>query len=127
MRFIHDCIVAGVTRKMDPWWLRFGKHRGLRKRALESFRLKDTIRTIDSECYCPDGEPKDSMDQDTQGSNAWKAIRSYNLNDNTAGYVLEQIDLSAYTGKAIRIRFDQRNGSGNRARLWVVDDLQVGG
>ncbi len=50
---------------MDPRWLRIGEHRGLRKRVIESFRLKDTIRAIDSECYGPDGEPKDSVDQDT--------------------------------------------------------------
>jgi hypothetical protein len=27
--------------------------------------LKDTIRAIESECYAPDAEPKDSVDQDT--------------------------------------------------------------
>jgi hypothetical protein len=27
--------------------------------------MKDTIRAIESECYGPDGEPKDSVDQDT--------------------------------------------------------------
>jgi len=52
--------------KVNPRWLWFGEHRGLRKRVLESFRLKDTIRAIDSDCYCPDGEPKDSVDQDTR-------------------------------------------------------------
>ena len=26
--------------------------------------MKDTIRAIDSKCYGPDGEPKDSVDQD---------------------------------------------------------------
>ncbi len=49
----------------DPRWLRCGEHRDLRKRVLESFRLKVTIRAIDSECYGSDGEPKDSLDQDT--------------------------------------------------------------
>jgi len=33
--------------------------------------LKDTIRAIDSECYCPDGKPKDSLDLDTRYS-LWK-------------------------------------------------------
>ena len=50
--------------EIDARWLRIGEHRDLRIRVLESFRLKDTIRTIDSECYGPDGEPKDSVDQD---------------------------------------------------------------
>ena len=27
--------------------------------------MKDTIRAIDSKCYGSDGEPKDSVDQDT--------------------------------------------------------------
>ena len=27
---------------------------------------------IDSECYCPDGEPKDSVDQDTAIQNTLK-------------------------------------------------------
>ena len=57
--------VLPALGKMNPWWLWFGEHRDLRKRVLESSRLKDTIRAIDSECYCPDGEPKDSVDQDT--------------------------------------------------------------
>jgi len=51
--------------KMDPQWLRCGEHLGLRKRVFESFRMKDTIWAIDSECYGPGGEPKDSVDQDT--------------------------------------------------------------
>jgi hypothetical protein len=42
----------------------FGEHRSLRKRVLESSRVKDTIRTINSKCYGPHGEPKDSVDQD---------------------------------------------------------------
>jgi hypothetical protein len=52
---------------MNPWWLRVGKHRDLRKRVLESFRLKDTIKAIESECYGQNAEPKDSVDQDTIG------------------------------------------------------------
>ena len=51
--------------KMNPRWLRVGKHRDRRKRVIERFRLKDTIKAIDSECYCLDGAPKDSVDQDT--------------------------------------------------------------
>ena len=51
-------------RRLPSAGLWFGEPRGLRKRVLESFRLQDTIRTIDSECYCPDGEPKDAVDQD---------------------------------------------------------------
>jgi|GEM_PF-2956645 hypothetical protein len=57
--------VLPALGKMDPRWLRFGEHRDFRKRVLESSWLKDTIRAIDSECYGPDGEPKDSVDQDS--------------------------------------------------------------
>jgi len=57
--------VLPALGKMDPRWLRIGEHRDLRKRVLVSFRLKDTIRVIESECYAPDAEPKDSVDQDT--------------------------------------------------------------
>ena len=46
--------------------MRFGEHRDIRKRVSESSRLKDTIRVVDSKCYSPDGEPKDSVDQDTR-------------------------------------------------------------
>lgn len=35
--------------KMNPWWLRVGKHRDLGKGILESFWSKDTISTVDSE------------------------------------------------------------------------------
>ena len=50
---------------MDPWRLPIGEHRDLQNRVLEISRLKDTIIAIDSESYGPDGEPKDSVDQDT--------------------------------------------------------------
>jgi hypothetical protein len=59
---------------MYPRWLRFGEHRGLRKRVLESSPLKDTIRAVDSECYGPDGESKDSVDQDTNHMARLKAL-----------------------------------------------------
>ena len=52
---------------MDPRWLRFGEHRGLRKRVLECFWLQDTTSAIDSTDYGPDGEPKESVDQYTKG------------------------------------------------------------
>ncbi len=60
--------VLPALGKMDPRWLQCGEHRDLRKRVLESFRLKDTIRAIDSKCYGPDGEPKDSVDHHTCGN-----------------------------------------------------------
>jgi len=51
---------------MDPWRLPIGEHRDIRNRVLEISRLKDTIIAIDSESYGPDGEPNDSVDQDTK-------------------------------------------------------------
>jgi len=50
---------------MDQWRLPIGEHRDLRNLALEISLLKDTIIATDSESYGPDGEPKDSVDQDT--------------------------------------------------------------
>ena len=44
-RRLHAALPALV--KLNPWWLRVGKHSDLRKRVLESFRLKDTIRVMD--------------------------------------------------------------------------------
>jgi len=51
--------------KINSRWLKFGEHRGLRKQVLESFRLKDTIRAIESTGYNPKGGPKESVDQDS--------------------------------------------------------------
>jgi len=34
---------------MDPRWLMFGEHHGLRKRILERSQIKDTISAIDSD------------------------------------------------------------------------------
>jgi len=42
--------VLPALGKMNTRWLWVGKHRDLRKRVLESFRLKDTIRAIVSKC-----------------------------------------------------------------------------
>jgi hypothetical protein len=52
--------------KMSPRRLWFGDHRGLRKRVLVSFRLKDRIRAIESEIRGHDAEPKDSVDQNSR-------------------------------------------------------------
>ena len=52
---------------MDLRRLRHGEHGGLRKRVLESFWLQDTVRAIDSTAYGLNGEPKESVDQDTPG------------------------------------------------------------
>jgi len=57
--------VLPALGKMNPRSLRFRKHRDLRKRVLESFRLKDTITLVESEGYSKDAEPKDSVDQDS--------------------------------------------------------------
>ena len=48
--------------KQDLGFLRFGGHRHLRQRVLESFRLKNTIRIMDSACYGPRVEPEDPLD-----------------------------------------------------------------
>jgi hypothetical protein len=61
---VMPALLTGLG-KMNPWWLRVGKHRDLGKRVLECFRLKDTITVIESECCCRDSKPKDSLDQDT--------------------------------------------------------------
>ena len=50
---------------MRSWWLRVGKHPNCGKRVLESSRLKDTITIVDCEDYSKDGEPKDSVKQNT--------------------------------------------------------------
>ena len=55
--------VLPVLGKMNPRRLWFAHHRGLRKRVLVSFRLKDRIRVIESEIRGQDAEPKDSVDQ----------------------------------------------------------------
>ena len=57
--------VLPALGKMNTWWLRVGKQRDLRKSALKSSRLKDTIKAIDSACSGPNGGSKDSVDQYT--------------------------------------------------------------
>jgi hypothetical protein len=57
--------VLPALGKINPWWLRVGKNHDLRKRDLESSRLKDTITLIDSEGYSTNDERKDSVDQDS--------------------------------------------------------------
>jgi hypothetical protein len=65
MEYRRFYAVLRAIGKMNPWWLRVGKHRDLRKGILESSRLKDTIRVTDSVCYGQNGRPKDSLDQGT--------------------------------------------------------------
>jgi hypothetical protein len=56
--------VRPALGKMNPRWPGFGEHRDLRKRVLESSRLKDTIKPMNSEGYRNIGGHKDSVDQD---------------------------------------------------------------
>ena len=63
--FLNGLQVGIFLPHGDLWCFRFGEHRGLRKQILGSSRLKDTIRVIDSEGYCLDDGPKDSLDQDS--------------------------------------------------------------
>ena len=73
---VTPALLTGLG-KMNPWWLRVGKHRDLEKRVLECFRLKDTMTMIESECCCRDGKPKDSLDQDTGSNSDSVATRIY--------------------------------------------------
>ena len=52
--------------KMNPRWPGFGEHPDLRKRVLESSRLKDTIKPMNSEGYGNIGGHKDSVDHHTR-------------------------------------------------------------
>ena len=54
--------VLPALGEMNPRWPGFGEHRDLRKRVLESSRLKDTIKPMDSEGYGKIGGHKDSVD-----------------------------------------------------------------
>jgi hypothetical protein len=89
MEYRRRNAVLPALGKMKPWWLRVGKHRDLRKRVLVSFRLKDTIRAIDSDCYGQDGELKDSVDQDRK---LWKSLMRVHL----GSYEAMEAELARY-------------------------------
>jgi hypothetical protein len=57
----------------DPLWLRVSKRRDLRKRVLESSRLKDTISAIGPESYGTHAEPKYSVYQGTQTTHSLRS------------------------------------------------------
>ena len=61
--YLLNALLPGLG-KMNTQWLRFGEHRVLRQRVLESYRWKDTIKTIYSEIYGSIGGRKHSLDQD---------------------------------------------------------------
>ncbi|MCU7843300.1 MAG: immune inhibitor A [Candidatus Thiodiazotropha sp. (ex Monitilora ramsayi)] len=62
----------------------------------------------------------------TPDSNQWTHIREYRFRDNHTGYTREGIDLSAYKGQSIQLRFEQWTGSGNGSRTWLIDELFIG-
>lgn len=74
-RMEHRRLHAGlpVLGKRDRGFLRFGGHRRLRQRVLQSFRLENTIRIMDSACYGPRVEPQDPLDQDSDQKGAYLA------------------------------------------------------
>jgi len=58
-------ISPAPERKCTTTWADFIRAHMAVLAGTDFFRLKDTIRVIESECYGPDAEPKDSVDQDT--------------------------------------------------------------
>ena len=76
----EDTSVRPALGKMNTQWLRFGEHCGLRKRVLESSRLKDTIKPMNSEGYGNIGGHKDSVDHHT-GSDHEPVVQRKCLND----------------------------------------------
>ncbi|MEW8232503.1 MAG: thrombospondin type 3 repeat-containing protein, partial [Candidatus Thiodiazotropha endolucinida] len=60
------------------------------------------------------------------GETAWTLLKKYTRKDNHGGYVRETLDLSAYLGQSIQLRFRQGNAYNHAVRLWLIDDLQVG-
>lgn len=61
-----NAIVAdSLLMKQQLLMIRFGEYRGPRKRVLESSWLMDTKRYVNSEYQGPDGEPDDSVGQDS--------------------------------------------------------------
>ena len=59
-------------------------------------------------------------------SSDWVSIRSYRYRDNHSGYTRQTIDLSAYKGQSIQLRFEQWSESANGPRTWLIDDLFIG-
>lgn len=60
-----------------------------------------------------------------QGSDQWIDIRAYHQQHNRSDYVFEELDLSAYKGKTIRIQFWQESFSIAGPRLFVLDDFSI--
>ena len=100
--------VLPALRNIIPWCLRVCRHGDLRKGILESFQLKHTITSIESECYARKDKPKGWLEQDTgnkcgrQLSNAFQAVQSgrlcYLSRDYEGGMIWqERLDFLALT------------------------------
>ena len=70
----------------------------------------------------------DSMYVEVQalGSSSWTVVQTYKQQNNQSNYTQETLDLSAYKGQSIRIRFRQYNDWTNGTRLWAIDDFFIG-
>ncbi len=88
----------------------------------------DAIRPVLRYGYNLDLLDGDSMYVEVRASDSseWETIRTYQFADNHPGYTHDGVDLSAYKGKSIQLRFEQSAGSNTGPRTWLIDDLFIG-
>ncbi|MCG7982337.1 MAG: hypothetical protein JAY90_06235 [Candidatus Thiodiazotropha lotti] len=88
----------------------------------------DAVRPVLSYWYQLELVSSDNyyVDVRTDGDITWTMLKKYTRKDNHSSYVRESLDLSAYRGQSIQLRFRQSNSYNHAARLWLIDDLQVG-
>ncbi len=67
-----------------------------------------------------------NVDISTNGGSSWTALRS-GVSGSSGGWTLTSIDLSAYNGQTVKIRFlfDTTDGINNATAGWFVDDVSI--
>jgi hypothetical protein len=68
--------------------------------------------------YVFDSSGQGYVEVSTNGGATWTSVQ--NLNGNQTGWISKEVDLSAYIGQTIRLRFRKFNG-----QSWWLDDIAV--
>ncbi len=64
--------------------------------------------------------------EDREKDKEWVALKTYSSVDNSTVYQSETIDLSAYRGKSIKLRFALQVNQDSGIPAWLIDDVLVG-
>ena len=91
-----------------------------------SFWQRLTLAISYSSCIAGGGTDNVYVDISTDGGNNWAVLKNLNCLNNTSVWSFQQLSLSSFVGKKVKLRFRLEDSSDNvQADGWYVDDIKI--